>query len=204
MSLREILMNMCFSEQNINGEPPVSVKKRRPSFQGVTENMVFKNVDTDQIDQAYKILCAGIDELIRKGTGQYVCYYPAKEIYIERNTRKENWCLVRNNRITGIVSLTADVLPQEWKDVYSAGSFYRLSSFFVDPAEKGNGYGKVILNECVKKAKRGGIKEILLDCYMNSGFLVPYYEKNGFSKIAEKEFVYGNRKFSAALMRKEI
>jgi len=39
---------------------------------------------------------------------------------------------------------------------------------------------------------------------MVSVFLVPYYEKSGFVKTAEKIFKYGAREFSAGLMNKEI
>lgn len=166
--------------------------------------MLFKNVTTNQIEQAYKILCNRIDELIQKGTGQYIAYYPTKEIYSERNIKNENWCLIKDETILGIVSLSKNKMPQEWNEVTSTDSFYWLSSLFIDPKAKGNKYGEVILNKCVEEAKHEGIKEILLDCYLNSGFLVPYYEKNGFIKIAEKEFIYGKRIFTAALMKREV
>ncbi|MCK9170827.1 MAG: GNAT family N-acetyltransferase [Treponema sp.] len=166
--------------------------------------MQFKPVLESQTDQAYMILCRRIDELITKNTGQYTACYPDKATYINRNNNNENWCLLNDSGIVGIVSLTKNMIPEEWQGIYNSSSNYWLSSFFVDTTEKGNGYGGIILKECIKQAKIEGIKEILLDCYMDSVFLVPYYEKNGFVKIAEKRFKYGAREFSAGLMNKKI
>jgi ribosomal protein S18 acetylase RimI-like enzyme len=168
--------------------------------------MYFTKVNNAQIDKAYKILSDRIDELISMNTGQYIAYYPSKEIYISRNENNENWCLlnIKNDDIIGIVSITNNKFPDEWNEYATQESFYWINSLFISPNYKGNKYGEKILEECIKKGKNELVNEIYLDCYMDSGFLVPYYERNGFSKIAEKEFIYGIRKFNAALMKMEI
>ena len=164
----------------------------------------FQNIENHEIDQAYLVLMNRIDDLIKIESGQYTHYHPGKETYITRNVRKENWCLCNDDKIIGIVSLSKNYIPYEWNKTIKSDSFYWLSSLFVDLKEKGNNYGRKILEKCVKTGISNGIKEIYLDCYMDSEFLVKYYENKGFTKIAEQEFDFGTRKFRAALMNLQI
>ncbi|MBS5908495.1 MAG: hypothetical protein KIC84_14870, partial [Dysgonomonas mossii] len=56
----------------------------------------------------------------------------------------------------------------------------------------------------LKYLKENSVKELYLDCVINDGFLVNYYEGLGFTKIAETLASYRSGHFLVALMKKEI
>ncbi|KZX10240.1 GNAT family N-acetyltransferase [Methanobrevibacter filiformis] len=60
-----------------------------------------------------------------------------------------------------------------------------LAELAIDSENQGKGYGKVLLNETVKIAKKRGFKRVVLDVELNNSVAIDIYKKFGF-KIFNK------------------
>ena len=88
--------------------------------------------------------------------------------YIENN---ETFKLIVDNEIIGYYS----ILKLENKTV-------KLDNLFLFPKFIGKGYGKVLMNHCIKKAKEMNMKRIILDSEPNAAL---FYKSFGF-KVYDK------------------
>lgn len=59
-----------------------------------------------------------------------------------------------------------------------------LVKFYLSPAARGKGIGKILLQNCTEAAKKMGYKRIYLETMPELTIAIPMYEKNGFTYLS--------------------
>ena len=166
--------------------------------------MVLLPLKASDVNLAYAILSSRIAGLIARGIDQYPGPFPPRKTFLERQKRGHNFALYNHAKPVAIVTIQENYIPPEWSECADQQSHAWVSSLFVAPDHKYRRVGHLILDAIQAHLRQRGISRIYLDCYIDSGFLEGYYSACGYQTVAKKMFVYPDRKFSAALMKKDL
>lgn len=159
----------------------------------------FKHLCDSQVDEAYRIIELRYSWLCDKGINQYTSPFPTRNNFEKNQRERVNFALIVDDLVVGIVTLTPLHIGEGWEFPIPQNSVW-ISALFTRTDSVGT--GKILLREIENYARKCGMTQMILDCYLDSGFLEPYYKSNGFETIAHKQFVFGERTFTAALMKK--
>lgn len=161
----------------------------------------FRKLPHEFVNSGYSIIEERFDWLISKGIKQYPFPFPPKETYLHHQEKGLNFGLFYDEELRGIVTLTPNVTGEGWNPKIS-GDHLWISALYTKVGC--SNIGKTILNGIEEFAGINNFKHLLLDCYLDGGFLQNFYKHNGFGIIEKKLFRYGEREFEAALMIKDI
>ena len=168
--------------------------------------MKFRNLYDSEVEMVAKIHGDVVQQLLSKNIRQWMNSIPI-HVFKERQEKNENFGLFDDgDNLLCYASISIKNHPSEWQDALAEfeNRLYWLSSVFVNPLRKEERAGEIILNSCFAHLKCLGAKKIALDCVINNGFLVSYYEKFGFSLLDIKDVKYRSGEFKMALMIKDI
>ncbi len=98
------------------------------------------------------------------------------EDYIEKN---ETFKLIVDDKIIGYYSI-----------VKLENNIIKLDNLFLFPGFIGKGFGKILMNDCINKAKEQNIRKIILDSEPNAE---NFYKSFGFEVYAKLETSIDNR-----------
>lgn len=99
-----------------------------------------------------------------------------------------------NNAVVGVIQFYDNAAASEldgWPNDVKAGS---LRVFAVLPEHHGKGYGTMLIEECIKRAKALSLKKLFLHTgYINEA-AIHIFEKMGFKRVPEFDFYpYGQK-----------
>lgn len=104
------------------------------------------------------------------------------------------------NELSGYAKLSEKNVPQLSKD----SSAMEISRFYTIKEKIGKGIGKILMEECISKAKEK-IKQIIWLCvWQQNHRAIAFYKKSGFEIFAEYCFVLGNEKQDDWLMKRVL
>lgn len=67
----------------------------------------------------------------------------------------------------------------ENKIIHQFGKVAHIEDVIIDNENRGKGFGKLLIQECIKYAKLQNCYKVILNCSSKN---IPFYEKNGFIK----------------------
>ena len=163
----------------------------------------FRNLNNDEIDEAYRIVSERTEWLNSKKIRQWIAVLP-KDILFQRQNKNENYGLFVDSSMAVFLSLVKEI-NEDWIDVVGNAEEYWLYTLCSAKAYSGNSYGVYAMNKVIEKMKDLKIKSLYLDCVSGNGFLENFYNNLGFATISKKEFSYqGVGIFDMVLMKHEI
>jgi len=74
----------------------------------------------------------------------------------------------------------------------------------VQPAQRGCGYGQVLLEDFLKRVQEKGVLTVLLEVRAGNVPAIGLYEKNGFAKIGLRKEYYQNPKEDALILQRSL
>ncbi|MCL1966612.1 MAG: ribosomal protein S18-alanine N-acetyltransferase [Fibromonadales bacterium] len=74
----------------------------------------------------------------------------------------------------------------------SAGEECELLSIAVEPAERGKGLSKMLMEYCCKELAKLGVEKFFLEVRESNIAAISLYKKMGFEKISERKKYYAN------------
>lgn len=164
----------------------------------------FRKIYNGELSIAYNLHCNLVERMLQKGIRQWLQPIDIQKL-IDRQTKGENFGLFdKENEMKVFLSLTKRSDYHEWKSFLTLSSSIWLNTVSVNTNNIEKGLGKIAIQYALKYLKENSVKELYLDCVINDGFLVNYYEGLGFTKIAETLASYRSGHFLVALMKKEI
>jgi GNAT superfamily N-acetyltransferase len=169
------------------------------------ERFSFELLKTENVDEAYSIICSRVQCLLSKNIRQYLEPYPPKELFIERQKNGYNFGLYDGAELTAIVSAIPNYLPDGWIEYTPRNDFAWIAGLFSSEKHRGKNLGYVTMKEVENYLLSRKIYFLLLDCYVDDGeFLVSYYRHIGYKEVVRKQICYPTHAFTAALMKKTL
>ena len=103
-------------------------------------------------------------------------------------SKKENlyFVLIEENQLVGYAKLKIEL---------SKDSIIQLQKIYLHEAYIGQGFGKLLLQECLLSAKINGYESVWLAVLQSNLRSVHFYEKNGFSIEVKMEHQIGRNQF---------
>ena len=134
-----------------------------------------------------------ITDLEEKGLYQWDNRYPNRETF-EKSINEGSLYLFPdgNSTLAGSVILN-EIQSREWAPVkwnYRDGKILVIHALAVDPACRGLGYGRLILNLCEEFGRRNRYGIVRLDVFPENKAAVALYRKNGYRKAGEVVFPF--------------
>lgn len=167
-------------------------------------NYFFRNIKEQELTTAYELHCKLVKHMLQKGIRQWLTPIKKQKI-IERQSKNENFGLFdEKNEIKVFLSLISRSDYNEWNDYITDANSIWLSTLSINIFNSEKGLGKIAVQHAIDYLKNNSVKKLYLDCVINDGFLVNYYERLGFIKIAETIATYKSGIFHLALMKKDI
>lgn len=164
--------------------------------------MEFTLLKDSDLKKAYSIITWGVEHLLSRNIRQYLKPYPPIEIFRERQTNRYNYALYDGNDLAAIVTLIPNHKDDDWKEFINSDNYIWISTLFTSKDHKGKNLGTRVLKEIEYLLQKSDVNTIYLDCYLGDGFLLNFYQNNGYHEISRKLFKYPNREFEAVLMKK--
>ena len=100
----------------------------------------------------------------------------------------------------GFALLGKPDLPGMNKD----GSDLELKRIYAHSRFHGSGVGAALMDEVLNKAAQCSAKRLLLGVYAGNLRAQAFYTKNGFTKIADRKFDVGGRKYDDVVLAKDL
>ena len=148
-----------------------------------------------------KEVCRLYDEVVLYLT-QHVNYpkwmykeYPSDASVTQATAEGTQYFCEREGRVVGAFVLNSD--PQgayqkaQWSKYLPDGDYLVIHSFATHPDLYRQGIAEEMLNFCVEEAKRRGVESIRLDVVPTNVPARAFYEKHGFSFVAEMDLDRG-------------
>ncbi|MDH5828677.1 GNAT family N-acetyltransferase [Sphingobacterium faecium] len=191
---KEMSYEMQQLVQNIGKEKIIAIVEN-------FEKPVFRHVSDEELKDAHAIHAKLVESMLKKGIHQWLYPIPYEKL-VERQNKKENYGLFIGNRLTVFLSLIVRFDYHEWSHVLIQPGTYWLNTVSVNVENKQKGLGKLAILMAIRfLLKETGVHELYLDCVVNDGFLVNYYQDLGFEIVSETTAEYKSGTFHLALMR---
>lgn len=85
-----------------------------------------------------------------------------------------------------------------------AGETADVMTIAVDPARRGHGLGRVLLDELLERARRAGAEQVLLEVRADNPAAIGLYEAHGFEELRRRRGYYQPDGVDALILRKEV
>lgn len=163
----------------------------------------FRNIRGYELENAYKIHCDLVEKMLNKGIRQWLRPIDYEKL-VDRQKKGENYGLFINDELAVFLSITQRYDYHEWSYIMKEPGTYWLNTVSVNINNREKGLGRLAIAYVFEYFKKMNISELYLDCVINDGFLVNYYESLGFEVLSETVAEYRSGVFSLALMRKKL
>ena len=90
------------------------------------------------------------------------------------NLYSEIWVIENNNKLIG-----TGTIIYEYKFIHNLSIYAHIEDICINDEMRNKGYGKILINYLIEKAKEKDCKKVNLVCEKN---ITPFYEKCGFEK----------------------
>jgi GNAT superfamily N-acetyltransferase len=155
----------------------------------------------DEIDRSYDVYEQVRGWLKASSIHLWVTALP-KEKFIERQKRGELFGLFEGCELAVILAIVHDS-PTYWQDEIGSAPEWWFSTIATAPNFRGRKLGELAIAMAIIWLGEQKVRTVYLDCAR--GFLPAFYQRCGFSRIAEKNVTFpsGNT-YPLVLMKKEI
>lgn len=151
--------------------------------------------DLPKINQLYKEVVYDINN-VKKINMLWNDEYP---FYILKNdiNNKEMYVIEIDDKIIGTFSLSTFDNPEYHVINWTSDNkkWFYLNRLVVLPSEQRKGYAKYAMNYIAKYAKENGFETIRLTVHKDNIYAIKLYEKFGFSKIKDSNWILDNEMF---------
>lgn len=163
----------------------------------------FRKIDDSELEVAYRLHCRVVEQMLAKGIRQWL--RPIDKYKLEERQKKgENFGLFIDGRLLVFLSLVHRTEYFEWESRMQGNESIWLNTVSVEPNSSNKGLGKSAILKAIEYLESKDVKELYLDCVINDGFLVNYYQTIGFTLLSEATVTYRTGTFRLALMKKII
>ncbi len=174
-------------------------------FRQMIELIPAKNSDAKLIsDIAIKTQLETFEKLNPTGLAKAYCDECLNPQIIENEINTPNsyyFLLKKSSELIGFLKLRTDNIEEN----QLAGPLaMELQRIYVLAAEKGQGFGKYLLNFSEKFAIDNGFKILWLGVWEHNLNAISFYTHNGYSKFAEHDFMYAGDNQTDFMMRKNL
>ena len=129
---------------------------------------------------------------------------PGKEEWIELETKEDVWDAIKKLKVRGAPAIgvcaayglyisVKDYCPMKDDGIECDGPY--LWRLMIDQKHQGKGYGRACVEECIRRAKERGAKEMILGAMIEK---VPFYESLGFTAYGD---VFYEEEFPHRMMK---
>lgn len=147
--------------------------------------VAFRQTASDEVEQAYAIICETVDWLRGKGIRQWTEPLP-REILARRQRHGENFALFRDGRMAVVLSLVREC-SDPWHEETDGKIAWWLCTLATANAFRGNQLGRTTVRKTLSYLRdEAGAGELFLDCAYGNGFLPEFYGSLGFRLVRRK------------------
>jgi GNAT superfamily N-acetyltransferase len=168
----------------------------------LSEKIEFRPLRDDELEAGYALFTLTMQWLTTKALPHPVPWL-AKEDYVSRQERGENFGLFVNGELAVIVSIVTRTQTRYGDDVGDAPKKW-ICSLAVGDGFHGQDLGRRAMEAAETHAAAAGEKVLYLSCYQGAGVLPRYYESLGYSQASIRDYVVDGEKYPILAMRKEL
>ena len=166
------------------------------------QKIVFRPLADEEEALGYQVLLNNRAWQREKGIFLWDKPFP-RNVYSERQQRRENFGLFVDGQLAAMVSLVRGV-PSYWSASVDDPKAMWLCTLAVADGFHGKGLGKVIVEKAIAFLRESGHSVVWLDC--PTGFLERFYKSLGFIPVTrEQKFIpHAGRSLDCVLFKKPL